>query len=93
MLCQVDQAIDRSDTNAPAPRPLNVNFREYDSGAAVAQAALAAEIALAITYNGLNQAVMMVSPRQPRGFHPRFQRQQRHRARPERNLRPAPQPL
>lgn len=62
MVCQVKQPIDRSDTNAPAPKPLNVNFREYDTGAATAQAALAAEIALAITYNGLSQAVMMVSP-------------------------------
>lgn len=62
MLCKVEQNIDRSDTNAPVPTPLNVNFREYDSGAAVCQAALASEIALAITYNGLSQAVMMVSP-------------------------------
>lgn len=62
MLCQVEQCIDPSDTNAPAPTPLKVNFREYDSGAAVCQAALASEIALAITYNGLSQAVMMVSP-------------------------------
>ncbi|WP_433765929.1 formate dehydrogenase accessory sulfurtransferase FdhD [Pseudomonas putida] len=62
MAGQIKQPIDRSDTNAPAPKPLNVNFREYDTGAATAQAALAAEIALAITYNGLSQAVMMVSP-------------------------------
>ncbi|NUU38194.1 formate dehydrogenase accessory sulfurtransferase FdhD [Pseudomonas sp. C2B4] len=62
MLCKVEQNIDRSDTNAPAPLPLNVGFREYDSDAAIGQAALASEIALAITYNGLSQAVMMVSP-------------------------------
>ncbi|MEJ5060800.1 MULTISPECIES: formate dehydrogenase accessory sulfurtransferase FdhD [unclassified Pseudomonas] len=62
MPCQVKKPIDRSDTNAPAPTPQSVNFREYDSGAAVSQAALASEIALAITYNGLSQAVMMVSP-------------------------------
>jgi FdhD protein len=62
MLCQVKQADDRSDTNAPAPKPLSVNFREYDNAASVCQAALASEIALAITYNGLSQAVMMVSP-------------------------------
>ncbi|HEF4762052.1 TPA: formate dehydrogenase accessory sulfurtransferase FdhD [Pseudomonas putida] len=62
MVCQVEQRIDPSDTNAPAPTPLNVNFREYDNDAAVCQAALASEIALAITYNGLSQAVMMVSP-------------------------------
>ena len=62
MLCKVEQADYRSDTNAPAPNPLSVNFREYENGASVCQAALASEIALAITYNGLSQAVMMVSP-------------------------------
>jgi FdhD protein len=29
MLCQVEQVDVRSDTNAPAPKPLGVNFREY----------------------------------------------------------------
>lgn len=62
MLCQVKQPIDRSDTNAPAPTPVHVNFREYSTGALTFEAPLAAEIALAITYNGLSQAVMMVSP-------------------------------
>ena len=38
MLCQVEQANVRSDTNAPAPKPLNVNFREYDNAASVCQA-------------------------------------------------------
>ncbi|MHC8287744.1 formate dehydrogenase accessory sulfurtransferase FdhD [Pseudomonas sp. XS1P51] len=62
MLCQVEQSREQSDANAPAPMPLNVPFREYDTSASVSQAALASEIALAITYNGLSQAVMMVSP-------------------------------
>ncbi|KJZ33075.1 hypothetical protein VC35_28205 [Pseudomonas fluorescens] len=39
MLCQVEQADARSDTNAPAPKPLSVNFREYDNAASVCQAA------------------------------------------------------
>ncbi|MGE8066293.1 formate dehydrogenase accessory sulfurtransferase FdhD [Pseudomonas sp. NPDC089569] len=62
MVCPVEQSIDESETNAPAPMPLNVNFREYENGLPLSHAALAAEIALAITYNGLSQAVMMVSP-------------------------------
>jgi len=37
MLCKVEQADSRSDTNAPAPKPLNVNFREYDNAASVCQ--------------------------------------------------------
>ena len=59
MLCHVEPT---TDPNAPAPQPAQVAYREYLPDAAVTQAALAAEIALAITYNGLNQAVMMVSP-------------------------------
>lgn len=62
MGCQVEPHCEQSDANAPAPIPSNVNYREYDARGSVAQAALAAEIALAITYNGLSQAVMMVSP-------------------------------
>ena len=62
MSCQVEQSSEQSDANAPAPKPLNVTYREYDTRAHVSQAALASEIALAITYNGLSQAVMMVSP-------------------------------
>ena len=59
MLCHVEPT---TEPNAPAPQPAQVAYREYLPDAAVAHAALAAEIALAITYNGLNQAVMMVSP-------------------------------
>src|SRR5207253_8404008 len=62
MSCQVEQSSEQSDANAPAPKPLNVTYREYDTRAHVSQAALASEIVLAITYNGLSQAVMMVSP-------------------------------
>jgi FdhD protein len=39
-----------------------VAFREYLPHAPLSHVALAAEIALAITFNGLSQAVMMVSP-------------------------------
>ncbi|PPA05176.1 formate dehydrogenase accessory sulfurtransferase FdhD [Pseudomonas sp. MWU12-2312b] len=59
---QVDQSWELSDANASAPNPMSVTYREYDTDASLSQAVLASEIALAITYNGLNQAVMMVSP-------------------------------
>ncbi|WP_065260326.1 formate dehydrogenase accessory sulfurtransferase FdhD [Pseudomonas bananamidigenes] len=62
MLCQVEPPIETGDANAPAPQPAQVAYREYLDDAPVSHAALAAEIALAISYNGLNQAVMMVSP-------------------------------
>ncbi|PCR95640.1 sulfurtransferase FdhD [Pseudomonas fluorescens] len=62
MLCQVEQTIEPGDANAPPPQPSPVAYREYLDDAPVSHAALAAEIALAISYNGLNQAVMMVSP-------------------------------
>ena len=62
MLCQVELAAHESDTNAPAPQPAQVAYREYLDGAPQSHVALASEVALAITYNGLSQAVMMVSP-------------------------------
>ncbi|WP_423205374.1 formate dehydrogenase accessory sulfurtransferase FdhD [Pseudomonas kribbensis] len=62
MLCQVEPTIETGDANAPAPQPAQVAYREYLDDAPLSHAALAAEIALAISYNGLNQAVMMVSP-------------------------------
>lgn len=62
MPCRIEDSPKQNDANAPAPKPLTVTYREYDTRALVSEAALAAEIALAITYNGLSQAVMMVSP-------------------------------
>jgi FdhD protein len=62
MLCHVDPTVESGDANAPAPQPSAVAFREYLADAGLSHAALAAEIALAITFNGLSQAVMMVSP-------------------------------
>ncbi|PTT29451.1 formate dehydrogenase accessory sulfurtransferase FdhD, partial [Pseudomonas sp. HMWF021] len=59
MLCHIDPT---TEPNAPAPPPSQVAFREYLADAPLSHAALAAEIALAITFNGLSQAVMMVSP-------------------------------
>ncbi|WP_223542631.1 hypothetical protein [Pseudomonas sp. BF-RE-26] len=38
MLCKVEQADVRSDTNATAPKPSGVNFGEYDNAASVCQA-------------------------------------------------------
>ncbi|MFJ2357358.1 formate dehydrogenase accessory sulfurtransferase FdhD [Pseudomonas fluorescens] len=62
MQCQVATTAEPGDGNAPAPQPSQVAFREYLQDAPLSHAALAAEIALAITFNGLSQAVMMVSP-------------------------------
>jgi FdhD protein len=59
MLCHVEPT---TESNAPAPPPSQVAFREYLADAPLSHADLAAEIALAITFNGLSQAVMMVSP-------------------------------
>jgi FdhD protein len=67
MLCHAESITESitesvSEPNAPAPQPAQVAFREYLPDAAISLAALASEIALAVTYNGLSQAVMMVSP-------------------------------
>jgi len=62
MPCRIEESAEQNDANAPAPRPMTVNYREYDARALVSEAALASETALAITYNSLSQAVMMVSP-------------------------------
>lgn len=62
MVCRIEQSEQQPEANAPAPAPQRVTYREYSPEGGVAEAPLAAEIALAITYNGLSQAVMMVSP-------------------------------
>ncbi|NBF04662.1 formate dehydrogenase accessory sulfurtransferase FdhD [Pseudomonas sp. Fl5BN2] len=62
MVCRIEPADQQPEANAPAPAPQRVTYREYTPEGLVSQAPLAAEIALAITYNGLSQAVMMVSP-------------------------------
>ncbi|NBF13423.1 formate dehydrogenase accessory sulfurtransferase FdhD [Pseudomonas sp. Fl4BN1] len=62
MVCRIEPADQQPEANAPAPAPQRVTYREYTPAGLVSQAPLAAEIALAITYNGLSQAVMMVSP-------------------------------
>lgn len=63
MLCHVESNTEpNTEPNAPAPQPSQVAFREYLQHAPLSHVALAAEIALAITFNGLSQAVMMVSP-------------------------------
>jgi len=63
MLCHVESNTEPStEPNAPAPQPSQVAFREYLPHTPLSHVALAAEIALAITFNGLSQAVMMVSP-------------------------------
>ncbi|EKF74617.1 formate dehydrogenase accessory protein FdhD [Alcanivorax hongdengensis A-11-3] len=51
----------RLDTDSPLASPNRFDYREL-GGAADGQAALADETALAISYNGISQAVMMISP-------------------------------
>jgi FdhD protein len=45
-----------------SPEPTGYQYAELDDGARVEDAALAEECALAISYNGISYAVMMVSP-------------------------------
>jgi FdhD protein len=54
--------IEHADANAPAAAPSAFSYREYGEHSDAIETPLAAEIALAISYNGLSQAVMMVSP-------------------------------
>ncbi|WP_115718547.1 formate dehydrogenase accessory sulfurtransferase FdhD [Gallaecimonas mangrovi] len=53
---------DSADFNADPIEASEFSYRELASDAPAASAALASETALAISYNGINQAVMMVSP-------------------------------
>ncbi|MBM7332910.1 formate dehydrogenase accessory sulfurtransferase FdhD [Alloalcanivorax marinus] len=45
--------------NDPSPR---FDYREYGADGAIGEQALAAEVAVAISYNGINHAVMMATP-------------------------------
>ncbi|MGV8918842.1 MAG: formate dehydrogenase accessory sulfurtransferase FdhD [Pseudomonas sp.] len=62
MQCPIEQPVEQADANAPAAQPSSFTYREYAAGSIPTEAALAAETALAISFNGLSQAVMMVSP-------------------------------
>ncbi|MDB6145548.1 MAG: fdhD [Pseudomonas sp.] len=54
--------VDSRDANAPAASPSSFTYREYGDHTTAIETPLAAETALAISFNGLSQAVMMVSP-------------------------------
>ncbi|WP_397448335.1 formate dehydrogenase accessory sulfurtransferase FdhD [Pseudomonas sp. NA-150] len=62
MQCPIEQPAEHGDANAPAAQPSSFTYREYSADSVPTEAALAAETALAISFNGLSQAVMMVSP-------------------------------
>lgn len=51
-----------ADTWAPSAVPDDYRYADLHLPQQVGQASLAAECAVAISYNGLNQAVMMASP-------------------------------
>ncbi|PSJ47486.1 formate dehydrogenase accessory sulfurtransferase FdhD [Zobellella endophytica] len=53
---------DIADINAASPLPETFGYRELADDGAVESAALAGETALSISYNGISQAVMMVTP-------------------------------
>jgi FdhD protein len=58
----IEHPVDPRDANAPAAAPSTFTYREYGDPDNAIETPLAAETALAISYNGLSQAVMMVSP-------------------------------
>ncbi len=62
MKCSTQSYFELSDINQAPSQPVAFNYREMVDGRAIQQAPLARESALAISYNGISQAVMMVTP-------------------------------
>ncbi len=62
MRCNTRSDYERSDFNQAPSQPAAFNYREMADNRVIQQAPLASESALAISYNGINQAVMMVTP-------------------------------
>ncbi|MEX3070936.1 formate dehydrogenase accessory sulfurtransferase FdhD [Vibrio alginolyticus] len=62
MRCNTQAYFELSDFNQAPPQPSAFGYREMLDGRAIHQAPLASESALAISYNGISQAVMMVTP-------------------------------
>lgn len=62
MRCTTQSYFELSDFNQAPPQPSAFNYRELIDGRPVQQMSLASESALAISYNGISQAVMMVTP-------------------------------
>lgn len=62
MRCNTQSYFELSDFNQAPSQPNAFSYREMSDGRTVHQAPLASESALAISYNGISQAVMMVTP-------------------------------
>ncbi len=62
MRCNTQEYFELSEFNQAPPQPNAFSYREMISGLSIQQAHLASESALAISYNGISQAVMMVTP-------------------------------
>ena len=62
MRCLTQSYIELPDFNQAPPQPNAMSYRELTGDSMVVDAPLANESALAISYNGINQAVMMVTP-------------------------------
>lgn len=62
MRCITQPYIKLPDSNQAPPQPNAISYRELTGSNMVVDAPLANESALAISYNGINQAVMMVTP-------------------------------
>lgn len=62
MTCTLTQLSEFADTNSPAPAPDAYGYVEMDQYQHIGSKPLASETALSISYNGLNHAVMMVTP-------------------------------
>lgn len=62
MRCTTQSYFELSDFNQAPPQPNAFNYREMKDGRPLQQTSLASESALAISYNGISQAVMMVTP-------------------------------
>ncbi|WP_136483959.1 formate dehydrogenase accessory sulfurtransferase FdhD [Vibrio sp. H11] len=62
MTCTLTQLSELADTNVAAPNPDEYGYVEMDQQQNIAYKPLASETALSISYNGLNHAVMMVTP-------------------------------
>ncbi|CAM3036745.1 formate dehydrogenase accessory sulfurtransferase FdhD [Vibrio mytili] len=62
MRCTTQSYFQSTDFNQAPPQPKTFTFRELDGERMQKQTSLASESAIAISYNGISQAVMMVTP-------------------------------
>ncbi len=62
MRCVAQSYSELSDFNQPAPVPSSYSYRELTGETTMLETPLASESALAISYNGISQSVMMVTP-------------------------------